>query len=227
MMINDVLDLTIYADCLQGAGILGSGPSQLYKLHLGLSQVSNNHLLVKRREEFAFLIDYSHFPDRPIGSNSEESISRPIQVYSTRVNKTRSNSTKHPQFVLPLYILKCTVLICWQIQVQVNVGSISLPLPHRWDKIWELLSWLKSHGGHNNMRRFSLSQRLFADTYIWAFCKKNLTTAEKKLAIFTFVFSPWVLCLFSLGWSHPELWRLERNSLTILPQCQWAFDMPT
>ena len=109
---DDALDLTIYADCLQGAGILGSGPSQLYKLHLGLSQVSNNHLLVKRREEFAFLIDYSHFPDRPIGSNSEESISRPIQVYSTRVNKTRSNSTRHPQFVLPLYIFKCTVVIC-------------------------------------------------------------------------------------------------------------------
>ena len=147
MMINDVLDLTIYADCLQGAGILGSGPSQLYKLHLGLSQVSNNHLLVKRREEFAFLIDYSHFPDRPIGSNTEESISRPIQVYSTRVNKTRSNSTRHPQFVLPLYIFKCTVVICWQIQVQVNVGSISLPLPHRWAQ---------------NMRIFVLVENLMA-----------------------------------------------------------------
>ena len=142
-------------------------------------------------------------PDRPIGSNTEESISRPIQVYSTRVNKTRSNSTKHPQFVLPLYTFKCTIVISWQIQVQVNVGSISLPLPHRWAKIWELLSWLKSQGGHNNEEIF-LSQRLFADTYIWAFCKTNLMPAYHFYLY---------LCLFSLGWSYPELRRLERNSL--------------
>ena len=189
MMINDVLDLTIYADCLQGAGILGSGPSQLYKLHLGLSQVSNNHLLVKRREEFAFLIDYSHFPDRPIGSNSEESISRPIQVYSTRVNKTRSNSTKHPQFVLPLYIFKCTVVICWQIQVQVNVGSISLPLPHRWTKIWELLFWLKSHGGHN-MRRFSCLNDCL-QTHTFQHSVKQTSRPLKKNHKF-YLYSPWV-----------------------------------
>ena len=155
-------------------------------------------------------------PDRPIGSNTEESISRPIQVYSTRVNKTRLNSTKHPQFVLPLYTFKCTIVISWQIQVQVNVGSISLPLPHRWAKIWELLSWLKSQGGHNNMRRFScLNGCLQTHTF-----EHSVKQTSRLLTIFTFlfVFSPWVGVIQSSE---------DSKEIHLIPQCQWVFDKPT
>ena len=90
-MINDVLDLTIYTDCLQGAGILGSGPSQLHKLHPGLCQVNHNHLIVKRREEFAFLIDYSHFSRQ---ANWEQLRGEHIQANPGIFNSSQQNKIK-------------------------------------------------------------------------------------------------------------------------------------
>ena len=79
------------ADCFQGAGILGSSPSQLYKLHLGLRQVNHNHLLVKRREEFAFLIDDSHFSRQ---ANWEQLRGEHIQANPGIFNSSQQNKIK-------------------------------------------------------------------------------------------------------------------------------------